>query len=384
MGERTPLALIDAPASGRMAVGEAITNLAAAAIAESRHGQALGQLDGAGGTSGRGCRALRYRARGRDGALPCARYQHSRRQGLDVDAHHLERGRQAARGDGTDFACRVRVCRGSRRAPRADGAATLRSGAHRAASSRPRQWAEPSGRLGTGTGLRQARRRRPRPGRSAKAEGLLCDRAGTPCPGSVLAYHDRSDGGLFATLVEMAFAARCGLAIAIDELPGAATAALFNEELGAVMQVRAADRHDTLSPRSRRRDCAASPSASPPRRARADCTGEPHPARRIARRLASRVVAHHARAAAAARFSGGCRSGIRAPARRRRPGLGTASHLRPGNGHRSAIRLQRSAAAGGDPARAGGQRTYRGRGGVRPRRFRRLRRAHDRPDRGPD
>ncbi len=32
MGERTPLALLDAPASGRMAVGEAITNLAAAAI----------------------------------------------------------------------------------------------------------------------------------------------------------------------------------------------------------------------------------------------------------------------------------------------------------------------------------------------------------------
>lgn len=34
MGERTPLALIDGPASGRMAVGEAITNIAAAAIAD--------------------------------------------------------------------------------------------------------------------------------------------------------------------------------------------------------------------------------------------------------------------------------------------------------------------------------------------------------------
>ncbi|MFX5602873.1 hypothetical protein ABTD90_20210, partial [Acinetobacter baumannii] len=34
MGERTPLAVIDAPASGRMAVGEAITNIAAAPIAE--------------------------------------------------------------------------------------------------------------------------------------------------------------------------------------------------------------------------------------------------------------------------------------------------------------------------------------------------------------
>ena len=44
----------------------------------------------------------------------------------------------------------------------------------------------------------------------------------------------------------MAFAARCGLAITLDELPGAAIAALFNEELGAVLQVRAADRHDVV------------------------------------------------------------------------------------------------------------------------------------------
>ena len=48
MGERTPLALVDAPASGRMAVGEAITNIASARIdALARH-QAVGQLDGGG------------------------------------------------------------------------------------------------------------------------------------------------------------------------------------------------------------------------------------------------------------------------------------------------------------------------------------------------
>jgi phosphoribosylformylglycinamidine synthase len=62
----------------------------------------------------------------------------------------------------------------------------------------------------------------------------------------ILAYHDRSDGGLFATTVEMAFAARCGLALTLDELPGATIAALFNEELGAVLQVRAADRDDVV------------------------------------------------------------------------------------------------------------------------------------------
>jgi phosphoribosylformylglycinamidine synthase len=60
--------------------------------------------------------------------------------------------------------------------------------------------------------------------------------------GRLLAYHDRSDGGLFATLAEMAFASRCGLAIELDELPGDALAALFSEELGAVLQVAAKDR----------------------------------------------------------------------------------------------------------------------------------------------
>ena len=62
MGERTPLALIDAPASGRMAVGEAITNIAAAGIAQSLGHQALGELDGAGRSPRRGRGALRHGA----------------------------------------------------------------------------------------------------------------------------------------------------------------------------------------------------------------------------------------------------------------------------------------------------------------------------------
>jgi phosphoribosylformylglycinamidine synthase len=58
----------------------------------------------------------------------------------------------------------------------------------------------------------------------------------------VLAYHDRSDGGLFATLVEMAFAGRCGLEVELGSGGGAQTvAALFTEELGAVLQIRADD-----------------------------------------------------------------------------------------------------------------------------------------------
>lgn len=57
--------------------------------------------------------------------------------------------------------------------------------------------------------------------------------------GLLLAYHDRSDGGLFVTLVEMAFAGHCGLDINLDEAgsKGHALETLFSEELGAVIQV---------------------------------------------------------------------------------------------------------------------------------------------------
>ena len=59
--------------------------------------------------------------------------------------------------------------------------------------------------------------------------------------GLLLAYHDRSDGGLIVTLLEMAFASHCGLAVELDGWGEAALRALFNEELGAVLQARAAD-----------------------------------------------------------------------------------------------------------------------------------------------
>ncbi|MCG6657601.1 phosphoribosylformylglycinamidine synthase [Halomonas campisalis] len=63
---------------------------------------------------------------------------------------------------------------------------------------------------------------------------------GLNAEGQLLAYHDRSDGGLLVTLLEMAFAARAGLEIKLDWLvdePGEAVDALFAEELGAVIQV---------------------------------------------------------------------------------------------------------------------------------------------------
>ncbi|QUN07621.1 phosphoribosylformylglycinamidine synthase [Shewanella yunxiaonensis] len=57
----------------------------------------------------------------------------------------------------------------------------------------------------------------------------------------LMAYHDRSDGGLFVTLTEMAFAGHTGLNVDVSALPGSDIARLFNEELGAVIQVAAAE-----------------------------------------------------------------------------------------------------------------------------------------------
>lgn len=58
----------------------------------------------------------------------------------------------------------------------------------------------------------------------------------------LLAYHDRSDGGLFVTLAEMAFAGHCGINVDISSFDEDTLAALFNEELGAVIQINGADK----------------------------------------------------------------------------------------------------------------------------------------------
>ncbi|MGQ0384588.1 MAG: phosphoribosylformylglycinamidine synthase [Gammaproteobacteria bacterium] len=58
--------------------------------------------------------------------------------------------------------------------------------------------------------------------------------------GLLLAYHDRSDGGLAVTLLEMAFAGRAGLEVDLGAV-AAPAAALFCEELGVVLQLRERD-----------------------------------------------------------------------------------------------------------------------------------------------
>jgi phosphoribosylformylglycinamidine synthase len=71
-------------------------------------------------------------------------------------------------------------------------------------------------------------------GRAFVAVQQLLDR------GLLTAGHDRSDGGLVTTVLEMAFAGNCGLDVTMEGVPGA-LAALFAEELGLVLECRPED-----------------------------------------------------------------------------------------------------------------------------------------------
>ncbi len=57
-----------------------------------------------------------------------------------------------------------------------------------------------------------------RPGRPGRSQSVLLGDSGLNADGKLLAYHDRSDGGLLVTLLEMAFAAHAGLEIKLDWL----------------------------------------------------------------------------------------------------------------------------------------------------------------------
>ncbi len=77
---------------------------------------------------------------------------------------------------------------------------------------------------------------------AARLKGLFALVQEANASGLLLAYHDRSDGGVITTLLEMAFAGHCGLEIHLDSWAEATLRALFNEELGAVLQVAEAQR----------------------------------------------------------------------------------------------------------------------------------------------
>jgi phosphoribosylformylglycinamidine synthase len=272
LGERTPLALIDGPASGRMAVGEAITNIAAAPIARLGDVKLSANWMCAAGHPGEDAALFDTRARGGHGALPRARHLDSRGQGLDVHAHDLE-GSGERRGQGGHRAAVSRdlgVRPRDRRSPHAHSPARHARGPDRPDPRGPGQREEPSRRLGAGRRcIRRWATRHPMwmtPRSSRPFFGAI---QSLNAAGKLLAYHDRSDGGLVATLCEMAFAGRTGVTVYLDNLAfdekgldvdgherqtdalagniaDRILGTLFNEELGAVVQVRKGDRDAVL------------------------------------------------------------------------------------------------------------------------------------------
>jgi phosphoribosylformylglycinamidine synthase len=249
IGERTPLAVVDAPASGRMAVAEALTNLAAAPIRALSAVKLSANWMAAAG------------APGEDAAL----FDTVRAVALDLcpalgvsipvgkDSMSM-RTSWEERGGRKEVVSPVSLII-SAFAPCGDvrGAWTpqLRTDAGPSAIVLI-DLAPGRARLG-GSILAQVYNETgneaPDVDDPAAIRSLFDALAALRDAGHVLAYHDRSDGGLFVTLCEMAFAGHVGLAIDAGALvphDRDLVATLFAEELGAVIQVRDAEVHAVL------------------------------------------------------------------------------------------------------------------------------------------
>ena len=180
MGERAPVALLDAAASARLAIAEAITNIACAPIAKLGDVKLSANWMAAAGRPGEDARLYdAVRAAGVE-LCPALGIAIPGRQGLDVDAHDLDRARRDPQRHRAAVAGGDRGGAGQRRAPRADARAVgrRRRRRRRAAARRSRARQEPAGRVGAGAGLRPARRGAARSRRSRAAQGLLRGRPG--------------------------------------------------------------------------------------------------------------------------------------------------------------------------------------------------------------
>jgi phosphoribosylformylglycinamidine synthase len=241
VGERPPVALLDAAASARLAVAEALTNLAGAAIGE------LGQVKlSANWMAAAG-------APGEDAAL----YDAVRAIGLElcpalgiavpVGKDSMSMRTVWSEGGQTRSVTAPVSLAVTAFAPVRDVRATLTPELRRDAG-RTRLLAIDLGRgqcrLG-GSALAQVYGRLgdvpPDLDDPALLRGMWAMIQRALADGTLLAYHDRSDGGLFACALEMAFASGCGLDLSIDALGADPLAALFAEELGALIQVREED-----------------------------------------------------------------------------------------------------------------------------------------------
>lgn len=241
LGERTPLALLNFGASARMAVGEAITNISAAAIADLKHIKLSANWMSAAGHPGEDaglyeavkaigeelCPALGITIPvGKDSMSMKTQWQ---QDGEDKTVTAPMSLIITAFGRVSDVRKTVtpqlRTDKGDTRLLLID----LGRGQNRLGGS---ALAQVYGQLGDVT---------PDVDEPALLKGFFTATQSLLQQKRIFAYHDRADGGLFVTATEMAFAGYCGVDIALDKLGEDDLAALYSEELGALIQVAAED-----------------------------------------------------------------------------------------------------------------------------------------------
>jgi len=242
MAERAPVAVLDSADAARLAVGEAITNLAAAPIASL--GEVRLSANWMAAVNHPGEDAALFDAVKAVGLELCPQLQISipvGKDSLSMQAVWTDEGQEQRTVSPvslviTGFARVGDVRRTLTPQLKLDRGATdlwlidLGAGRDRLGCSALTQVFNRSG--GIPPNLDDAKR--------LKALFELIQQANAN--GLLLAYHDRSDGGVITTLLEMAFAGHCGLELHLDGWAEATLRALFNEELGAVVQVAEANR----------------------------------------------------------------------------------------------------------------------------------------------
>ncbi|WP_324708962.1 phosphoribosylformylglycinamidine synthase [Pseudomonas citronellolis] len=250
MGERTPLALLDAPASGRMAIGETITNLAAARIGAISDIKLSANWMAAAGHPGEDarlydtvkavgmelCPALGITIPvGKDSMSMKTRWQDEGVEKSVTAPMSLIISGFAPVGDvRKTLTPQLRLDKGETDLILID----LGRGKNRLGGS---ILAQTYGKIG-----QQA----PDVDDAEDLKAFFAVIQGLNADGHLLAYHDRSDGGLLASVLEMAFAGHCGLSLRLDDLASSReelNAALFSEELGAIIQVREAATPEVLA-----------------------------------------------------------------------------------------------------------------------------------------
>ncbi len=246
MGERSPLALLDGPASGRMAVAEAITNIAAADIAALDQVRLSANWMAACGEPGEDadlyatvkavgeefCPALGITIPvGKDSlSMKTVWEQGGATQRMLAPLSLVISAFAPVRDVRRTLTPQLRTDRG----PTALILVDLGLGRNRIGGS---CLAQVYGRVGDTV---------PDCDDPAMLGAFFRAMAEIKEQGLALAYHDRSDGGLIVTLLEMAFAGHCGLDVDLHNLGSDQVAVLCSEELGAVIQVPVADIERTL------------------------------------------------------------------------------------------------------------------------------------------